>query len=47
MHTAKKQKLLKDGEGGLLGEHIREGLSAIVSVKVGHANVVPAATQAE
>ena len=31
--SAKKQKLLKDGEPGLQGEHIREGLTAIVSVK--------------
>lgn len=32
--TAKKQKLVKDGEVTLNGEHIREGLSAIVSVAV-------------
>ena len=35
LSAGKKNKLLKDGEGGLQGEHIREGLSAIVSVKVG------------
>jgi len=30
----KRQKLMKEGEGSLAGEHIREGLSGIVSVKV-------------
>ncbi|MEW5302826.1 MAG: hypothetical protein WDW36_005570 [Sanguina aurantia] len=31
---AKKQKLLKEGEPALSGDHIREGLGAVVSVKV-------------
>lgn len=33
--TGKKLKLLKDGDPTLLGDHIREGLGGIVSVKVG------------
>ena len=35
LFIGKKQKLLKEGESGLQGDHIREGLCAIVSVKVG------------
>ncbi|MFX6487766.1 DNA topoisomerase IV subunit B, partial [Acinetobacter baumannii] len=31
---AKKQNLLKDGESNFTGEDIREGLTAIISVKV-------------
>ncbi|GAX81704.1 hypothetical protein CEUSTIGMA_g9132.t1 [Chlamydomonas eustigma] len=31
---AKRQKLLKEGESSLLGEHVREGLAAVVSVKI-------------
>lgn len=31
----KKSKILKDGDSNLSGDHIREGLGAIVSVKVG------------
>ena len=32
---ARKQKLLKDSEGNLSGEDIREGLTAIISIKIG------------
>lgn len=31
---ARKTKALKEGDSNLSGEHIREGLSAIISVKV-------------
>ena len=32
---ARKNKLLKDNEQSLTGEDIREGLTAIVSIKIG------------
>ena len=32
---ARKTKALKEGEANLAGEYIREGLGAVVSVKVG------------
>ena len=32
--AARKQKLTKEGDPSLQGEHIREGLGGIVSVKV-------------
>jgi DNA gyrase B len=32
---ARKTKVLKDGDPNLSGDHIREGLGAIISVKVG------------
>ena len=31
---ARKTKVLKEGEPNLSGDHIREGLSAVISVKV-------------
>ncbi len=34
----RKSKVLKDGDANLSGDHIREGLGAIVSVKVGAPN---------
>ncbi len=34
-NLARKTKALKEGDANLSGEHIREGLGAIVSVKVG------------
>lgn len=38
--AAKKQKLVKEGEVALSGDHIREGLGAAVSVMVG-AHLLP------
>lgn len=32
---ARKLKLLKEGDPNLSGDHVREGLSAVISVKVG------------
>lgn len=34
----RKSKVLKEGDANLSGDHIREGLGAIVSVKVGVSN---------
>lgn len=31
---ARKGKVLKEGEPNLSGDHVREGLSAVISVKV-------------
>jgi len=31
---ARKQKVIKEGEANLAGDYIREGLGAVVSVKV-------------
>ena len=45
-NLARKHKTLKEGEPNLSGDHIREGLSAVISVKVSlksysmrHANI--------
>ena len=34
-NLARKTKALKDGDPNLSGDHVREGLGAVISVKVG------------
>lgn len=42
----RKSKVLKEGDANLSGDHIREGLGAIVSVKVSALNQVQSVTAA-